>query len=141
MEEGRKKRKRNDVMLIVALLVIAGAFFAVTRGGILVGSASAADASGPYAVVQNTEGEYDVMPLSRDAEVTVVSSLGENRIKTSGGYVWIDEADCKNQICVQTGKVSRPGDTIVCLPHHLVVQVVNDPKDASPVAGLVDGRS
>jgi len=140
MKEVRRKRKYNDAVLIVVLLVIAGAFFAVSRGGFPVGAAAASDASGPYAVVQNTEGEYDVMPLSHDAEITVVSSLGENRIETGGGQVWIDEADCKNQICVQTGKVGRPGDTIVCLPHHLVVQVVDDPKNASPVAGLVGSR-
>lgn len=138
-DESSRKR-RNDIVLIVVVIAVALAAWFGMRGGFAVGGASgstSANATGPYAVVQNTEGERDVLPLSQDARLDVVSSKGENVIVVSGGTVCVEEADCKNQICVQTGKVKTVGDSIVCLPHQLVVQVVNDPNDASQVQGLL----
>ena len=33
------------------------------------------------------------------------------------------EADCPDKICVNTGKISKIGETIVCLPHRVVVEI------------------
>jgi hypothetical protein len=136
---GKKRSKRNDIILIVAVLVIALGAWVVLRGGLPTSQSASSEsgATGPYAVVQNTEGFREVLPLSQDATVDVTSSLGENLVVVSGGKVSVEEADCKNQICVQTGKVNRVGDTIVCLPHQLVIQVVDKPEDASAVQGLL----
>ena len=86
-----------------------------------------------YAVVQNTEGYSEVLPLDTDASVTVESDLGTNVIEVADGGVRCAESDCSNQICVETGWVSQVGQTIVCLPHELTVQVVADPDDAAPL--------
>jgi hypothetical protein len=99
------------------------------------GSSSDADSTGAgeglYAVVQNTEGFYQVLPLWEDAEVRVESSFGYNVVEVSEGRVRVSEADCKNQICVNTGWSSSEGQIITCLPHQLVVEIVSDPADAS----------
>lgn len=86
-----------------------------------------------YAVVQNTEGYRAVLPLDDDASVAVESDRGTNVIEVAGGRVRCAESDCSNQICVDTGWVSQVGQTIVCLPHELTVQVVADPDDAAPL--------
>lgn len=99
------------------------------------GFSSDADSTGAgaglYAVVQNTEGFYQVLPLWEDAEVRVESSFGYNVVEVSEGRVRVSEADCKNQICVNTGWSSSEGQIITCLPHQLVVEIVSDPADAS----------
>ena len=33
-------------------------------------------------------------------------------------------SDCKNQICVNTGKISRAGEIIVCLPNYVIVEII-----------------
>ena len=86
-----------------------------------------------YAVIQNSDSFYQVLPLAEDAQVTVESSLGTNVIEVVNGRVRCLESDCSNQTCVKQGWVSGQGQTIVCLPHKLTVQVVADPKDASPL--------
>ncbi len=92
------------------------------------------DAAQPlYAVIQNSDGFYQVLPLAEDARVTVESSLGTNVIEVADGRVRCLESDCSNQTCVRQGWVSGQGQTIVCLPHKLTVQVVADPEDASPL--------
>lgn len=92
------------------------------------------DATQPlYAVVQNSDGFYQVLPLAENASVTIESSLGTNVIEVADGRVRCLESDCSNQTCVKQGWVSGQGQTIVCLPHKLTVQVVADPEDASPL--------
>lgn len=87
-----------------------------------------------YAVIQNSDGFYQVLSLGEDATVTVTGSLGTNIIEVANGCVRCLESDCSNQTCVKQGWVSGRGQTVVCLPHKLIVQVVADPADAVPLS-------
>ena len=87
-----------------------------------------------YAVIQNSDGFYQVLSLGEDATVTVTGSLGTNIIEIANGRVRCLESDCSNQTCVKQGWVSGRGQTVVCLPHKLIVQVVADPADAVPLS-------
>lgn len=87
-----------------------------------------------YAVIQNSDGFYQVFSLGEDATVTVTGSLGTNIIEVANGRVRCLESDCSNQTCVKQGWVSGRGQTVVCLPHKLIVQVVADPADAVPLS-------
>ena len=107
--------------------------------GIDAGSTYAAsDAGGAavalYAIIQNSDGFYQVLSLGEDATVTVTGSLGTNIIEVANGRVRCLESDCSNQTCVKQGWVSGRGQTVVCLPHKLIVQVVADPADAVPLS-------
>lgn len=106
---------------------------AAEQGAGLSGAGDQAAGDTLYAVVQNTEGYRAVLPLDDDASVAVESDRGTNVIEVAGGRVRCAESDCSNQICVDTGWVSQVGQTIVCLPHELTVQVVADPDDAAPL--------
>ncbi len=106
---------------------------AAEQGAGLSGAGGQAAGDTLYAVVQNTEGYRAVLPLDDDASVAVESDRGTNVIEVAGGRVRCAESDCSNQICVDTGWVSQVGQTIVCLPHELTVQVVADPDDAAPL--------
>lgn len=46
-----------------------------------------------------------------------------NEIVTTDHAIEIKEANCQDQVCVRKGKISKPGQTIVCLPHKLLVQI------------------
>lgn len=87
-----------------------------------------------YAVIQNSDGFCQVLSLGEDATVTVTGSLGTNIIEVANGRVRCLESDCSNQTCVKQGWVSGRGQTVVCLPHKLIVQVVADPSDAVPLS-------
>ena len=87
-----------------------------------------------YAVIQNSDGFYQVLSLGEDATVTVTGSLGTNIIEVANGRVRCLESDCSNQTCVKQGWVSGRGQTVVCLPHKLIVRVVADPADAVPLS-------
>ena len=87
-----------------------------------------------YAVIQNSDGFYRALSLGEDVTVTVTGSLGTNIIEVANGRVRCLESDCSNQTCVKQSWVSGRGQTVVCLPHKLIVQVVADPADAVPLS-------
>ena len=57
----------------------------------------------------------------------------ENIVRLTGDAVFMEEANCQNQDCVQMGEVTADnlelrvlGGFIVCLPHRLSVEVRGD---------------
>ena len=105
-------KRRNDLLLIGGLLLAALlVWFLVRPGGM-----------GHWAVVTvdgQESGRY-----SLDVERTV--TIGEeayNILRIAGGTASVVEANCGDHTCVRTGSISREGETIVCLPHRLVVRI------------------
>jgi hypothetical protein len=59
-----------------------------------------------------------------DETFTVETEWGYNVVIIRDGAVDVTEADCPNQICVNTKPAREIGDMIVCLPHKMVVEIV-----------------
>lgn len=70
--------------------------------------------------------EYRRVPLTADTDetFTVETPWGYNTVTIRDGAVDVVEADCPNQICVETKAAKEIGDMIVCLPHKLVVEIL-----------------
>ena len=56
-------------------------------------------------------------------ESVIETSYGTNRIAVEGGKVWVKESDCRGQDCMHFAPISRSGQTIICLPHHLSITI------------------
>lgn len=75
------------------------------------------------------------IPAKGDERVVRIDA-GDNRynimiIADSG--VLIREANCPDQICVNWGNISRPGQTIVCLPHKVVISITGEQEGELPL--------
>ena len=111
----KRKTLKNDILLVAALLLVALAAWGLLR---------LTRARGAEAVVTVDGATVAALPLSEDAVLTVGEGQGfSNVIEVSGGRVRVRDADCPDRLCVRTGWVSRDGESIVCLPHKLVVTV------------------
>lgn len=63
-------------------------------------------------------------PLSEDRTVTVPGAEeGYNLVLVSGGTVKVTDADCPDRLCMKQKGISRDGESIICLPHRLVVRI------------------
>ncbi len=99
------------IFLIVAVLCVFAIFFAQNNNG--------------ETVCIYVEGElFKEIPLSDDGEYVVSTSYGENIVEIKDKKVRVKSADCKNQICVETGWISGEGLPIICSPHKLTVEIV-----------------
>ena len=66
-----------------------------------------------------------IYPLDSDNEIEIERDGHRNVVVIKGNTVHMDYSDCKNQVCVNTGKISKPGETIVCLPNYVIVEIVS----------------
>jgi len=64
-----------------------------------------------------------------DEDITVQAGKG-NIVAISGGFVYMESADCKNQICVRHSPISKSGESIICLPNRVTVRITGDDGDA-----------
>lgn len=44
-------------------------------------------------------------------------------IVIESGYAYVSDSDCSDKICVNTGKISRVGQAVVCLPNKVSVTI------------------
>lgn len=120
---------RRDFILSSAIVVLALGIAGVAQ--ILTRRSGKKLSDGPYVVIQNPEGIVYSAPLSEDYELDLKTQLGENLVKIENNKVWVERADCDNQVCVHTGKIANLGEVIVCLPHKTIIQIVAHPDDAA----------
>lgn len=48
---------------------------------------------------------------------------GTNILVIEDNYAWVEEADCPDELCIKRGKISNVGESIICLPHRLIITI------------------
>ena len=74
-------------------------------------------------IISNGE-EFGTYPLEKDETIEIVTEGHRNVVIIQDGIVHMDYSNCKNQICVHTGEISDKGETIVCLPNYVIVEII-----------------
>ena len=119
-----KRKTRNDMILAVVLLLAAAASFSWWHF-------SRAEGASVAVLINGVEtARY---ALSEDREVVITTGDNnefENIMVIENGRVTVREANCPDSICVKTRAASKAGETIVCLPHKLVIEIMAAPSDA-----------
>lgn len=118
--------KKGDLVLILGLLAVIGALFAVFW---------LPKKSGGGAAVVRIDGEtVETLALGTDAEKRYESADGGyNVVTVKDGRVSVTAANCRDRICARHRPVSKNGECIVCLPHRLTVTVE---QTAAPEGGV-----
>lgn len=69
------------------------------------------------------------LPLDSPTTRTIEDSEYKNQFTIENGTVTMVDANCHDQTCVRTRGIRSTGQSIVCLPHRLVLTIVAE--DAS----------
>ena len=110
------KQRRNSLIFIASLSAVLIVLFMLQR--------KAVPDSGLVCVIQIDGEQVHTMELNRDGEYRAEDSDGHyNIVVVKDGTVRVTEADCANQICVQTGGIRNPGEVIACLPHRMIIYI------------------
>lgn len=106
--------KSEDKRLIVGILFFAILFMGVFQfRGI-----------GKEVIVSRDGEEIYRFSLLEETHLSLENEPGQmNEVLIHGGKVSITAASCPDQLCVHQGKISKKGETIVCLPHKLVIEI------------------
>ncbi len=107
--------KKNDLLLVLIIVL-------VTLLLCLVIFLSQKSASTVLVKIGSDEiGRYS---LDQNRTVKIQGGGGENILVIEEGCAYIKEADCPDLLCVYKGKISKSGESIVCLPHKVSVTVI-----------------
>jgi len=110
----------DALVALIVLVMAAGCAFAVWTGG--------SDGGELEAVVRmEADGTATEIRMSLDGlnrvERTVTSNGYTLHIVLTDTEAWVEASDCPTQDCVHTGRISRDGQSIVCLPARVIVQL------------------
>ncbi len=108
----RVKKLINDIILIIAILIVGTLFLIFKQKGDKV-----------VITVDNVAlGEYS---LSENNKIQLEFST----IVIENGAVYVENTTCPDKICKTTGKISDKGEVIVCVPNKMIVEIKGSSAD------------
>lgn len=112
--------KKWDVIIIILLLLISFLPYVVLKKFIV------QDGNQRYAYISIGDKPYKEIPLTGQVshkEQWIETEYGKNKIAIENESIAVIESDCHDHICEQFGYISKPGESIACLPHRLYIEV------------------
>jgi hypothetical protein len=79
-----------------------------------------------------TYGTYDLNPSDGKAQTIEITKdkTVTNLLIIEDGKADMTQADCPDKLCVHQKAISATGETIVCLPNKVVVEIAGETEDA-----------
>lgn len=107
--------KKADIILAI-ILILLGCFISYW--------AAFGSSAGDYVYITVDGKEFGTYSLSENREVVINQNNHTNKIIIKDGTVSMFFSDCANQVCVDTGSISKTTQSIVCLPNKVMVQII-----------------
>lgn len=113
------KKYKRDVIVVSSLLAVSL---------ILLLLVFLLSSGGEYVKVSVDGKDVGIYSLSTNAEIEI--NGGTNILKIEGGKAYVISANCPDHICMNAGKISKVGQSIICLPNKVTITVIgNTPPD------------
>lgn len=120
--------KKGDWIILLSALVLIGV-------GLLGAYLLRVSGGAPHVVIEvDRKVIYDI-PLTGESKAKIIQveeGNGQyNRIEIKQGVVRVVEANCPDKICVKWSAIRNNGETIVCLPHRMVIKILGGKQKGS----------
>ena len=112
--------KKMDFVIIGVLMILS------FLPEIIIGASVGKGYSNTYAEITIDGKMYKTVALSEHsgAEVFEIKTHdGINVIKIKDNKIGIIEADCPDQVCMNPEYIEKAGESLVCLPHKVMIQI------------------
>ena len=120
----KTKKYKRDFLIIAAFLAV---------GGILALLLILTGRRGQMVRVRVDGETVKEFPLSENVVWDIPGANGgSNRMVIRDGQAWVEEASCPDGLCIRMGKISKSGQSVICLPNRVVVEITADPTEDSP---------
>lgn len=116
-------KTKNDIILVAVIITIAAIALLLVN---------LTRQEGAFAVIKIDGTETERYPLSQSTTVEILTGKDDefsNTLVIENGKAYISGANCPDKICAGHKAISYDGETIVCLPHKLVVEIASDGGD------------
>ena len=129
-QQKNKGLLRNDILLGIAFLSVAA---------LLLACLFLLKPTGDTVQVTVNGSLYGEYPLSQNMTLDIVTGETKeqhNQLVIEDGKAFVETATCRDGICVSHSPVFRDGESIVCLPHKVVITVVAKESSSDGVDGV-----
>lgn len=109
--------RKNDLILVGILAVLALAAFLFFR---------LQQTGGSCLEIRVDDQVYGRYSLTEDQEIDLAGEGYANLASIKDGKATMVKADCPDQICVHHKAIDKDGETIICLPHKIVLEVIDE---------------
>lgn len=110
----KKLITKRDLIIILIPAILAACFYFMHWKG-----------TGTKVLLYSDNQLIKELTLSQDTTYTVSNEMGSNTVVIENHQVYVRDADCPDKRCEKQGAISKPGETIICLPHKLIIEVSN----------------
>lgn len=121
--------KKRDLLLLLGIVVVAVGLFFLFQGQ--------NSAENTVAVVKKDNQEIRRIQLTEVNEPYEILIDDEFHVIlfVEHGAIQFQKSGCPDQICVKTGKISKPGQISVCMPARITVEIQGEEKEFDAVTG------
>ncbi len=102
--------KKGDVILFICIIAVSLCLIA----GLFVFAPS-----GKTVIIKQNNQTYGEYPLNTNTQIV----LEHNTILIQDGKALVSHADCPDKVCFKTSPISKRGETIICLPNKVIIQI------------------
>lgn len=114
-----------DALVVLTVVILAAAVVGLTWRG--------SHDEGPLTAVISVDGVEEKLISLEETEVHTVHANGYTlEVAVENGTVWMTSSDCPTQDCVHTGRISRSGQSIVCLPARVIITIEGPADSGGP---------
>lgn len=110
----KNKTFKYDMIIIFVILIIIIGFFLLNRSN-----------NGHLVKITVNKEDYGIYNLNEDQTININD---ENILIIKNNEIYMDQATCPDHTCIRQGHISKTGASIICLPHQLIVEII-DGKD------------
>ena len=112
------KIKKGDIIISLSLLLLS----IVMAFGI---SNSRPKTSGKIVRIEHNSELYGEFSLNEDKVIEIDDGVHYNKVVIKDGKAYMEEANCRDQICTHMPPISINGETIICLPNRVFLEVID----------------
>lgn len=115
MKNDRQKTKA-ELILVIVLIAIAACFYLYLNF-----LSPSKGAKVQILVDGEVTQEYDLYSIQKVSIET--ENGGQNILVIDKGECYLEDANCPDKLCVKQGVISKSGQSIICLPHKVVITI------------------
>ncbi len=110
--------KKKDLILIFVVILVIGLTFGINY--------FVNTKSGENIEIYVDNKLYKTYSIDDEEEIKIENKKGYNIVKIHDHGVEITDASCPDRVCIHSGFITKPSESIVCLPNKVHIKITTD---------------
>ena len=123
--------RKADYLLIIVMLIAAALGYGIF--------AMQGNSSNKILIIKHDNAIVERIPLkgiTAETKLAINVQDGTLIVRYDKNGAWVEESPCPDKICIHQGKITKPGETVACVPEKVLLTIEEPQKEAEHDAVL-----